>query len=280
MPGHIVRLELDKKLLLNYARRVNKPSYDEGYLVKGALRAAVADDDSYRPRPYSMGAERGGRIPILGYCPHPAEEILERMRNFGDPEGCNIVAMDTVFSKPIPAEYPEHVGFSVRVYPYINSTVEVKRAYEHKPQRRVPSPPAPMVVRREPERHSRDIDYFDYAAAKRPDISRDEAYSEWLKWAFACAEGKMYGRHHDVDAAEVEATAVENSGAEIVEAQMIDYARISSYRQERMVRMTSVMMAGVLRIADQRKFGDFLTSGVGRQKFAGFGMLKLHPLPA
>jgi len=187
--------------------------------------------------------------------------------------------MDTVFSKPLPEEWPEHVGFSVRVYPYINSTVEVKRARERPPQRRVPSPPAPRVIRREPESHSRDVDYFDYAASKRPDISRDEAYSEWLKWSFACAAGMMYGRHHDVAVAEVEAIAVENSGAEIIEAQMIDYSRVCSYRHERMVRMTSVKMAGVLRIADQQKFGGFLTNGVGRQKFAGYGMLKLHPLP-
>jgi hypothetical protein len=277
MPGYIVRMELNKKLLINYARRVNKPAYDEGYLVKGALRGAVADDDNYRPRPYSIEPERGGHIPILGYCHRSAEEILERMK-FGDPECTNIVAMNTVFSRPLPDEWPEHVGFSVRVYPYINSTVEVPRAREKPVQRRVPSPPAPMVIRREPERHSRDVDYFDYVAAKQPDISREEAYARWLKWAFACTAGHMDGRH-DVESSLVETAAVENSGAEIIDAQMLDYGRIDSYRQERKVRMTSVRMAGVLRIVNQKTFGGFLTTGVGRQKFAGFGMLKVHPVP-
>ncbi len=267
--GHIVRLELDEKLLFNYGRRVNKPLYDDGYLIKGTLCGAMGDD--YRPAPYSIEPERGGRIPLLGYSKYSADELRKRIEQFGDPEAASVIDMKTLFSKPLPNEWPEVVGFSVRIWPYIGSTVGMQSSSlrKHKEGQRtvVPSPPAPAVIRRERRVRARSIDYFQHCALTRPAITREEAYCEWLERKFQ-----------------------EDSGAEVVEAQMIRFRHISACRGPKahdgprdestmkMVRFSTADMAGVLQISDPKAFSQFLTRGISRQKFAGFGMVKVHPL--
>jgi hypothetical protein len=266
--GHIVRVELDEKLLFNYGRRVNKPLYDDGYLIKGALCGAMGDE--YRPAPYSIEPERGGRIPLLGYSKHTADELRKRIEQFGDPEAASVIDMKTLFSKPLPDEWPEMVGFSVRIWPYIASTVGMQSSSvrEQREGKRtvVPSPPAPAVIRRERKVRARSIDYFQHCALTRPAITREEAYCEWLERKF------------------------EASGAELVEAQMIRFRHISACRGPkpgdgprdesamRMVRFSTADMAGILQVTDAKAFSQFLTMGISRQKFAGFGMVKVHPL--
>jgi len=248
--GHIVRMELIQDLLFNYGRRVNKPLYDDGYLIKGALCGAMGDE--YRPVPYSIEPERGGRLPILAYSKYSADELRKRIETFGDPEAMAIIDLKTLFSKPLPEEYPEDVGFEVRVWPYIASALGMPR--ERDRGQTVPSPPAPPVIRRERRVRARSIDYFEHAAMMNPAITRDEAYAEWLMRRF------------------------ENSGAEIVDVQMVKFEKIPACRDNRMVRFSAARMQGVLHINDQKMFHQFLQVGVSRQKFAGFGMVKMLAL--
>jgi len=248
--GHIVRMELIEDRLLNYGRRVNKPLYDAGYLIKGALCGAMGDE--YRPVPYSIEPERGGCIPLLAYSKYSADELRKRIETFGDPEAMAIIDLKTLFSKPIPEEYPEDVGFEVRIWPYIASALGLPR--ERDRGRTVPSPPAPPVIRRERRIRTRSIDYFEHAAILDPSITREEAYADWLMRRF------------------------ENSGAEIVDVQMIKFEKVPACRDSRMVRFSAAKMQGILHINDQTMFHQFLQVGVSRQKFAGFGMVKMLAL--
>jgi hypothetical protein len=248
--GHIVRMELLRERLYNYGRRVNKPLYDDGYLIKGALCGAMGDE--YRPVPYSIEPERGGTVPILAYSKYSADELRKRIETFGDPEAMAIIDLKTLFSKPIPEEYPEDVGFDVRIWPYISSALGLPR--ERDRGRTVPSPPAPPVLRRERRVRARSIDYFEHASIINPAITREEAYAEWLMKRF------------------------EDSGAEIVDVQMIKFERIPACRDNHMVRFAAPRMQGILHIHDQKVFHQFLQVGASRQKFAGFGMVKILAL--
>ena len=217
---HIVRFELDEQLLLNYARRVNRPTEDINYVVHGALCGAingpVAAAVDHTPRPYSIEPKRGGTYPIVGYIGEDAEKLKARIAQFGDVEASQIIHMNTLFTKPLPKEWPEHVGFSVRV------------------------------------------------SQERPFLRTEEEYVDWMTPLF------------------------EERGATIDEAYMVDFGiyracrrshpDASGYRSEHWTNLPDARMAGILRINDQALFGSTLPTGLGRQKFAGFGMVKLHPL--
>jgi CRISPR-associated protein Cas6/Cse3/CasE subtype I-E len=230
MTVYLVRMELSEKNLYNYYRRTGRREADEGYLIKGALSGLLTD--AHRPTPYSIEPSRGGTVPILGYVKETAEALQLAIDQFADPEAASILVPGTLFTKSLPTQWPSRVGFSIRVSPH-------KRGAQHR-------------------------DYYSAEVSRRPEITREEAYIEWLTRRF------------------------EGSGAELQEVYLLEAqpirvcrphtAKGDAPRQEIMMSLTDAKMAGILHITDQDAFARFLPLGVGRQRAFGFGMLKLHAL--
>jgi CRISPR system Cascade subunit CasE len=100
---------------------------------------------------------------------------------------------------------------------------------------------------------SRELDAFTHAQIHRPDITREEAYSDWLRKQLAGA-------------------------AEVSDC------RVAELRTERMHRKgggpfahPNVVLEGGIQVTAEETFSALLARGVGRHRAFGFGMLLLRP---
>jgi CRISPR system Cascade subunit CasE len=144
---YLMRVEFHERLWHKFWRRTGRTIYDVGYLAHGYLVAAFGE---HAPRPFLVGATKGGCVPLEGYAPVSGEQLQSHVDLFADAEAASIIVPGTLRTKrlPSPDQWPEYVGFSVRVNPVV--------------------------------RNGHDRDWFLVAREKNPGVTRDEAYTEWF----------------------------------------------------------------------------------------------------
>jgi CRISPR system Cascade subunit CasE len=232
---HLMRVEFHERLWHKFWRRTGRTIYDVGYLAHGYLVAAFGE---HAPRPFIVGAPKGGCVPLEGYVSVSGEQLQSRLDLFADAEVASIIVPETLRTKklPRPDQWPEYVGFSVRVNPIARALRAPEQQKKH------------------------DRDWFFVAQEKNPEVTREEAYTEWFNLQLAKSK----------------------SGIELVRAtldtgEILQAARPDDNRVDRLTHTPAAQMSGILKLPSDRTNLSILTNGIGRGKAFGFGMFQLRP---
>jgi CRISPR system Cascade subunit CasE len=240
----LVRLRPDMSRLLQVAasRGFLPPGQDLGYALHAALTAAFG---SGAPRPFRLlRTGLGGEL--LGYCAASGAELeatasLPAVGEMADLAGA--LRPQTLEVKAMPASWPNglRLGFEIRVRPVVRIRPEGRDGRHH------------------------EIDVHDHRCREggtEGEAGREVAYAGWLK-----------ERLERDGAVAVEAVSLVRYRALPVLRRPFDGER----RRAAVALGPDAILAGVLRVMDGDGLNRLLTSGVGRHKGFGFGMLLLRP---
>ena len=237
---HLARISLDRRATIRAAARGRARSADPGYLLHSALSLVFASSDEPAEVPFSCYAwddlreqnmswqDRGRMLPLLAYAACDADALRSRM---GHPDLVQSLETKRAPELPVGAS----CGFRVRVCP----VVRTRRGADG--------------VSRGRKVKSRELDAFTHAQIEQPDITRDEAYAQWLR-------------------------------KQLAEAAEVTQCGVTELRTDRMHRKgggpfahSNVVLEGTVQVTDAAAFSAVLARGVGRHRTFGFGMLLLRP---
>jgi CRISPR system Cascade subunit CasE len=214
---------------------------DDGYGWHALLVAAFGKDMA--PKPFRLLARRGRAPQLLAYAQADAVALRARAGEFADPKAIIALGVETLDSKPMPVfAAGRRLGFSVRVRP----TVRTDRAGDRT--------------------KSRELDA--YVAARQGGspaevLHRQDVYASWVRQ-----------RLHE---AGVKVESLRLDGLESATALRRAAAGPRGVRSLVHIRGHSVVVAGVIRIADADRFATLLARGLGRHRAFGYGMMLLSP---
>lgn len=245
-PLTLLRLRPDMAGLLRWAASTRQAALrdDTGYLLHGAMRAALGD---LAPQPF-VCRQRDDGAEVLGYTAVSPEDLQRVLRlPAADPLAATVLALDGMATSAMPADWRagERLSFEVRVAPVVRS--------------RVARPGAVVEV---------DAAWHDSLAHDRPG-DRSAAYGRWLArelardgaaqlhdWrvhAFALAPVARRGQRADGDA----------RGRGLAHGLLPD-----------------LTARGELVVLQPQAFAALLARGLGRHRAFGFGCLLLAPAGA
>lgn len=217
--------------LLRPAANQQQPD-DDGYILHALLSAAFG---AHAPKPFvDRQPKRDNRI--LGYvCAKPGD--IDALP-YPDPLIGRALGWDRKSAREMPDAWRNgrELSFEVRARPIIRSRSGDSRAID-------------------------EIDIAPYRARREPDITREQAYADWLAREFARGNA----------------------------ASLTQFA-LTAFRRSRVLRKThgdarraisiegpDAWFAGHLRIQDASAFSALLQRGVGRHRAFGFGCLVVAP---
>lgn len=103
---HLIRCELKPGALLRFASAqgiVRADDEDAGYMLHAWLRAMFG---SLAPKPFRLtGTLATGPTPLLGYTPHPADELLAHAQETAEPHAFAVLRADSLVSKLMPTTW-------------------------------------------------------------------------------------------------------------------------------------------------------------------------------
>lgn len=194
------------------------------------------------PRPFRLIIPRGASTGCLyGYGPADANALREAAAICADPIQSRIVPANGIDSKPMPMQWTagKRLGFEVRIRPIVRRT------------------------RNAEERPEKECDAFLHEALQYPEKgamkrTREEVYAEWLSGQFDRKGG---------------------AALEPGNTRLVSFQRARAFRKlhDRHSEGPDAVMRGVLTVADPAAFNRLLSSGVGRHRAYGYGMLLLRP---
>jgi len=240
----LVRFRPDMPRLLQVAasRRFLPPGQDLGYALHAALTAAFG---SNAPRPFRL-LRTGLAGELLGYCAASGAELeatasLPAIGEMADLVGA--LRPQTLQVKAMPANWPNglRLGFEIRVRPVVRIRPEGRDGRHH------------------------EIDVHEHRSREggtEGEADREETYAAWLR-----------ERLERDGAVAMEAVSLVRYRALPVLRRPFDGER----RRAAVALGPDAIMAGVLRVVDGEGVNRLLSSGVGRHKGFGFGMLLLRP---
>lgn len=248
MTTHMIELRLDALHLMRLAheRKLPRREVDLGYLTHCQLGELFGDA---APRPFAilshpgrdpLAAER--ELRVLGYASTSAVELDRRAREGARPGRYNAVDWQRLASKPMPETWPtgRRLAFEVRACP-------VARMASNGPH----------------HRRGAEVDVFlreCWRAGEGVPVDREAVYRGWLTKRLA-HQGAV-------------ANDVRVDGMQITPVVRRDHEPV---RTSRRIRRPDVRFSGVLEITDGERFATGLSSGIGRHRAFGFGMLLLKP---
>lgn len=239
-PLFLVSIHFDARKLYveGKARRLPLRDIDLGYLLHCHLTDLFGE---LAPKPFTIAAEKGSDVHILGYSNAAAETLRDQAHRFASPEkfaGCDWERLGT---KPVPvAWHANHrVGFSVRACPT---------------QRMAGDGPT--------WKKGAEVDVFlahcQKVGAEVP-VDRENVYLSWLERQFETLGG-----------AKLEAARLVGFKRERL------FRRTDAASGRRVERPTG-LFEGELVVSEPMKFQALLRRGVGRHRAFGFGMILLRP---
>lgn len=91
---------------------------DLGYALHAALAGAFG---ALAPKPFALLQRRGRGAQLLGYTPHPAQDLLSHAAAFATPDIAAAIGLDGFAAKPMPERWAAgaRLGFEVRVRPMV-----------------------------------------------------------------------------------------------------------------------------------------------------------------
>ena len=238
---HLIRAEIDVPNFLRWAggaRRLVRDDvpFDEGYAMHCLLRESFGEQ---APQPFRYFLPRNGdeqRGTLHGYAPVNAECLDAASAVYADPLQQDIFS--SLRSRPMPTVWKPGVrlGFETRVRPVVRRSSRAQ------------------------DRPGQELDVFDSWAdnldQSSPDITRQDAYIQWLAQQFDNLGGAS-----------------------------LKHARLRSYRRtpvRRRLRGPDIygpdaVFQGDLTVTDGEAFTVLLARGIGRHRAYGYGMLQLRP---
>ena len=240
-PLQMIRAEIDVRAFQRWAgkrRLMSRNVFDEDYAIHCLLTESFGRD--LAPKPFRLIIPRDRRQPhgvLYGYGAVDAATLRERAGLYADPLQCQIMTLENLVSKPMPARWEpgKRLGFEVRIRP----TVRQNRGTAH-----------PGAER----------DAFQWEAQQYPEgempRNREEVYRDWLIKRLAERKG-----------AELESATLRS----------FQRTRSVRKLHGRTVEGPDAVMQGTLSITDADAFNELLTQGVGRHRAYGYGMLLLRP---
>ena len=215
------------------------------------------------PKPFRLMLPRDGRRGMLyGYSRADSDELRDSANMYACPLQSKAMPPSGLDSKPMPSEWQpgRRLGFEVRIRPIVRLQRELDRVPEGK-LRRFRQDRRNGEIEFKP-RPGAECDAFQYEAIMYPKRgmkrSREEVYRDWLRKRF------------------------EQKGSATLD---MDSVKLVSFHRTRAVRKLrgrhsegpDTLMRGELEITDGEKFAQLLSSGIGRHKAYGYGMLLLRP---
>lgn len=237
---HLLRYEVDKAKLEEFARRTGRPSWDTGYIMHAHQSALFGQERVLRP--FSIGEATSGCYPVLGYAESDAATLVGQIEAFGDPEAYGCIRRreggTLLDSKPLPEKWSTglRVAFRVKVNPTVH-------AEDTKGKRR-------------------EMDHFQYLRGKGVEVDRPTAYADWAEQRFV----------EEVSGARLDEVDTVSSGVTVVCRYTQD-----KVRKQVTGRMTEAVLEGICTIIEPIAFSNFLRTGVGRKRAFGYGMMQLRP---
>ncbi|MFW6053281.1 MAG: type I-E CRISPR-associated protein Cas6/Cse3/CasE [Persicimonas sp.] len=254
-PLHMIDLRLAMRGLTEIGKMHSLPlnRVDDNYLVHCALGKLFQDN---APKPYCIESKQGRYLRVLGYANVGADALQQTASAFAEPavydRACD---WEKLASKPLPESLPEgmKLQFELRACPVVRKSSAGDNGKEGKQQRSW--------------RAGQELDAF-LAEAWKPendgvDLEREAVYRDWLTRQF---ETRDSGGVPDVDSIKVTRFSI---------ARMM--RRHGADRKPTVLKRPDVTLSGRLQVTDGEAFMKLMSSGVGRHKSFGFGMLKIRP---
>ena len=232
----MIECHLDQTALLRFlcGQGLNDPRHgpDLGYGVHAWLKAAFGE---LAPRPWRLLCDRRRPLRVLGYGGLPAEALIERLCDFGEPMVQAVCPPEAIAGKTVP-RWPSgrELGFELLCCP---------------------------VGRKAGQKTEKDLFLLkaDHDPGKR--LDRATIYIDWVQERLQ-AQGA------------VQVVQLWLDGFRRVGQQRKQQAPRGERKVCRLERPEAIM-AGVLRIGDPHAFERLLALGVGRHRAFGYGMLLL-----
>lgn len=239
-PLYLIHTRPDPQRLAAWAarHRLLDSQGDMGYALHALLHAAFGDQ---APQPFRyVDVDQG----LLAYTSTSAVELTQRAA-LADVEVAAALGL---------GESSQHAGLSARSFP-TSWNVGHTLGFEVRVR---------PIIRE--GKTGRERDAFLAAVDKAPDaeLDRSGVYVQWLRELFA-----------------------RQKGAELLDARVLRYQQLGvtrrtqkgstdNSRQSRLVSGPDVVVSGQLRVTDSQSFATLLSSGVGRHRAFGFGLLLLR----
>jgi CRISPR system Cascade subunit CasE len=247
---YMVRLELDAARVARETinRNLSPRNDDLGYLVHCCL-ADLFGTGSVQP--FRVLSERSRWLVVLGYTKTRSEELRQHAADFADPGHYAACDWDGLAVKPLPTEWQtgRRLLFNVRVCPVVRLSSDVEVHGKNGETRGY--------------RAGSEIDAWEhfrfFAAKNQTDISRDDAYKNWLS--------ERLGNAASISAANIRSFRR-------LRLTRRDHGRP---RKAGILERPDVILQGDITVGDATAFETLLGSGVGRHRAFGFGMLLLRP---
>jgi CRISPR system Cascade subunit CasE len=237
---HLLRFDPDMRLASQWMAAEGLASNgqtDEGYGWHAILCAAFGKD--HAPKPFRIVARRGRPAQLLAYAPLTGSELTARAAAFADPKAYRALGVDELASKPMPSFLQgRRLGFSLFVRPVVRTDRDGDRA------------------------KSREIDAYVHARENGDARDRTEVYLDWARERLSAG------------GAEVETMRID--GLESVKVMRRGLASENG-RPLKAISGHAISIVGGLRVANEARFAEAVSHGVGRHRAFGFGMLLLAP---
>lgn len=240
-PLYMVELQLDlaalQRFLTSQGLSTCLEDDDLGYGVHAWLSAAFGD---LAPKPWRLFVGKGRPPRVLGYGPHDAAALRQRLREFADPSVLQVCAEPdaAVASRMMPSwRSGRHVGFEVQCCP---------------------------VGRKSRTGVEKDLFLVRADHAGEAGLRRDAVYCEWVREQL-----------EQNQAAHVSSIRLE--GFRLVRQTRKEKGDGGRRSCRRLVR-PQALLRGELTVGDPEAFSALLRRGVGRHRAFGYGMLLLRPI--
>jgi CRISPR system Cascade subunit CasE len=235
----MIECHLDQTALLRFLRAQglddSRHGPDLGYGIHAWMKAAFGD---LSPRTWRLLADRKRPVRVLGYGQAPAEALIGRLRDFGEPGVQAVCPPEGIAGKAMPRwTAGRELGFELLCCP---------------------------VGRKAGQKTEKDLFLLkaDHVPGDEP-LVRATIYSDWAR-----------ARLETDGAAQVDRLWLD--GFRRVRLQRKRQAPPGERAICNLERPEAVM-AGMLRIGDSHAFERLLARGVGRHRAFGYGMLLLRP---
>jgi len=240
---HMVQIWLRMRRLVELARALKLPieNTDENYIVHCAIKELFG---SQAPHLFSLEGNDGRYLRVLAYSRKTADELRHASEAAASPMVFEVCDWSRIASKTMPQEFQEgcRLQFNVRVCPVVRKASEGKY---HKA--------------------GTEVDVFLSKVWEVNDssvyLSREEVYLEWLQRQFR-----------------------RQGGAKLVEGRLERFCLERLYRRTqgehrkgKILKRPTATFDGHIEVADSALFISLLSSGIGRHKKLGFGMLRVRP---
>lgn len=237
---HMIRLDVDLRSFHRWAgsrHMIGRNVFDYGYAMHCLLTEVFGH---LAPKPFRFivpGRRRAMQGVLYGYSSVSSELLVESAGRYADPLQALVLPRETIHSKQMPSHWKTGSRLGFEVL--LRPVIRQARSSAN-----------PGAER----------DVFQREAEQLPEggmsRTREDVYSDWLS-----------------------ENLVRQGGAALEECSLHSFQRIRGVRNlhGRHIEGPHAVMRGTLAVSDSIQFTALLSSGIGRHRSYGYGMLLLRP---